>query len=108
VSDERIMRVTVRGRFGELSERASEYLQANQRDHQVPNSAYTPEGTLTYDSAIDSFSLRYEIRLVSDQPEAAATERGVGEAEHFLRAMGFDHRPLRASVTDAAAAWHRP
>ena len=37
-----------------------------------------------------------------------AADRGVGEAELFLRAMGFDHRPLKASVTDVATAWGRP
>jgi Family of unknown function (DUF6204) len=108
VSDDRIMRVTVRGRFGHLSPRATEYLRTNQLDHDVSNSAYTPEGTLTYDAAVDSFSLRYEIRLGADDPDGVAVDRGVDEAEHFLRAMGFDHRPLKVTVTDVAAAWIRP
>jgi hypothetical protein len=107
VSDERIMRVTVRGRFGDLSPRAAEYLRANQADHDMSNSAYTPDGTLTYDAAIDYFSLRYEIRMGADDSDGVAADRGVEEAGRFLRAMGFDHEPLRASVTDVAAAWNR-
>jgi hypothetical protein len=102
------MRVTVRGRFGHLTEIAAGYLRDNQLDHDVSNSAYTPDGTLTYDTAIDYFSLRYEIRVVADDPDEVAANRGVKEAVHFLRAMGFDHRPLKATVTDVAAAWRRP
>jgi hypothetical protein len=108
VNSERIMRVTVRGRFGDLSPRAVGYLQANQLDHDVSNSAYTPEGTLTYDAATDYFSLRYEIRIGTDDPDGVAADRGVNEAEQFLRAMGFDHRPLKVSVTDVAEVWNRP
>jgi hypothetical protein len=107
MKNERIMRVTVRGRFGALTPRASEYLRANQLDHDVSNSAYTPDGTLTYDTANDYFSLRYEIRVSADDPDGVAADRRVDEAEHFLRAMGFDHRPLRVTVTDVAAAWSR-
>ena len=108
MSNERIMRVTVRGRFGDLTPRASEYLRANQPDHDVSNSAYTPDGTLTYDTVIDYFSLRYEIRVGADDPDGMAADRGVEEAGRFLRAMGFDHRPLKVPVTDGAAAWSRP
>jgi hypothetical protein len=108
VSDERIMRVTVRGRFGDLTPRASEYLGTHQREHDVSNSAYTPEGTLTYDDAVDYFSLRYEIRMAAVDPDGVAAASGVEEAEHFLRAMGFDHRALKVTVTEVAAAWSRP
>jgi Family of unknown function (DUF6204) len=102
------MRVTVRGRFGNLTERAAEYLRDNQLDHDVSNSAYTREGTLTYDAAVDYFSLRYEIRVDADDLDEVAANRGVEEAGHFLRAMGFDHRPLKVTVTDVAAAWRGP
>ena len=44
------MRVTVRGRFGELGHEARAYLRANQDQHDVSRAAYTIEGTLTYDS----------------------------------------------------------
>jgi hypothetical protein len=108
MGDDRIMRVTVRSRFGHLSPRASEYLRANQLDHDVSNSAYTPEGTLTYEAAIDYFSIRYDIRMGADDPDEVASDRGVDQAEHFLRAMGFDHRPLKAKVTEVADVWNRP
>jgi Family of unknown function (DUF6204) len=103
----RVMRVTVRGRFGRLSARALDYLRSNLDQHDVYRSEYTVEGTLTYDTVIDYFSIRYEIRVGDNDPDIAAIDRGIAEARRFLTTMDFDHRSLCASATDAAAAWHR-
>jgi hypothetical protein len=105
VGGQRIMRVTVRGRFAELSNPALEYLRSNQDQHDVSRSKYTTEGTLTYDSLIDFFSIRYEIRLRDGEPDSLAAECAVGEAESFLRTMGFSCRDLRTSVMDMAGVW---
>lgn len=106
MSSERVFRVTVRGRFGELSETARSYLQAHAHEHDIFLSAYTAEGTLTYDSHIDFFNLRYEIRGEGDADDAG--EAALLEAEGFLSTMGFAHRGLKATVVDIAAMWDAP
>jgi hypothetical protein len=103
MSSQGIMRVIVRGRFGQLSVHALEYLRANQDQHEVHRSRFTPEGTLTYDSLIDFFSLRYEIRPTEDHSDSRAAERTLNEAERFFRTMGFTQRDLKTSVMDMGA-----
>jgi hypothetical protein len=105
VGSQRIMRVTVRGRFSELGAHASAYLRSNQDRHDVSRAEYTAEGTLTYDSLIDFFSMRYEIRLDHDDPDELAASRAVNEAEMFLRTIGFGYRDLKAVVMDMADVW---
>jgi hypothetical protein len=107
MSSQRIMRVIVRDRFGQLSVHALEYLRANQDQHEVHRSRFTPEGTLTYDSLIDFFSLRYEIQLTEDDRASLAAERANNEAERFLRTMGFTYRDLKTDVMDMGAVWTR-
>ncbi|MEQ1704277.1 MAG: DUF6204 family protein, partial [Ilumatobacteraceae bacterium] len=84
-ASERVFRVTVRGQFDALSDEARRYLTGAQTEHDLFVSAYTPEGTFTYDSRILFFNLRYELRSAaadaSTQVEAAALQ----EAELFLR-----------------------
>jgi hypothetical protein len=105
VSSQRIMRVTVQGRFSELSDPARQYLRANRDQHDVSRAAYTAEGTLTYDSLIDFFSLRYEIRLDEDDPDELAGAYAIREAEQFLGTMGFGYRGLKTTVMDMADVW---
>jgi hypothetical protein len=76
------MRVTVRGRFSDLGEYASEYLRSNQDQHDVSRAEYTLDGTLTDDSLIDFFSMRY-IRLGEDDPDELAATRAVRDAGPF-------------------------
>jgi hypothetical protein len=105
-ASERVYRVTVRGRFGELTDQARRYLTGAQAEHDLFVSAYTVEGTFTYDTRIAFFNLRYEVRLPSaTATEQAAGERGLAEAEAFLRTMGFPHRGLKVGVVDATAMW---
>jgi Family of unknown function (DUF6204) len=98
----RTFRVTIRGRFHELSDRARAYLEGAQAEHDIFVSAYTPEGSLTYDDRIDFFNLRYECR--ADDEDTAALEC-LEEAERFLDTMQFGHRDLRVAVTDLSAMW---
>ncbi|MCX6519288.1 MAG: DUF6204 family protein [Actinobacteria bacterium] len=99
---ERVHRVTVRGRFRDLDERARQYLVRAQPEHDIFVSAYTPEGTFTYDDRIQFFNLRYEVRAASAD-DAAVT--GEVEAEAFLRTMGFGHGDLKVDVVDVSAIW---
>lgn len=103
MSDERVHRVTVRGRFHDLSDEARRYLVTAQPEHDIFVSAFTAEGTFTYDERIAFFNLRYEVRGADDDAEAAA--RGMREAEQFLRTMRFGHKGLRAEVADVSAVW---
>jgi hypothetical protein len=100
---DRTYRVTVRGRFRDLSDEVRRYLQRTQPDHDIFVSAFTPEGTFTYDDRILFFNLRYEVRRPTE-PEAAAA--ALDEAETFLRTMRFGHSPLNADVFDTSGVWN--
>ena len=86
---ERVHRVTVRGQFRDLSEQSRQFLVRSKADHDIFVSAYTPEGTFTYDDRIQFFNLRYEIRCGGDDPIGLAAMTGEVEAETFLRTMGW-------------------
>ena len=102
---ERVHRVTVRGQFRDLSEQSRQFLVRSKADHDIFVSAYTPEGTFTYDDRIQFFNLRYEIRCGGDDPIGLAAMTGEVEAETFLRTMGFGHSELKVDVVDASAIW---
>ncbi len=97
-----VYRVTVRGQFKGLSDRSRAWLGASAAEHDIFLSAFTPEGTFTYDVHLRAFNLRYEVRLkdehetTAEDPAAVATK----EAELFLGTMGIGHGPLRAAVMD--------
>lgn len=103
MSLERVYRVTARGRFKDLSEQARSYLLKAQPDHDIFKSAFTTEGTFTYDEKVQFFNLRYEVRT-SEGSEAAGLI-AQKEAELFLKTLGYESHPLKVSVTDASAMW---
>ena len=98
----RVFRVTVRGQFHHLTDQARRYLAGAQAEHDIFLSAYTAEGTFTYDTRLQFFNLRYEVRLPSDAPAAEAGEGGLREAGEFLRTMGFGHHRLKVDVVDTS------
>ena len=63
-------------------------------------SAYTPEGTFTFDKAIDFFNLRYELRASGPDAPKTVEFEGLEEAERFLTTIGFGAKALKASVVD--------
>jgi hypothetical protein len=96
--------VTVRGRFAELTDEARRYLVRAQAEHDIFVSAFTPEGTFTYDERIMFFNLRYEVRCGSDgDPSATA----LTEASTFLRTMGFGYSHLKATPFEVSAVWNQ-
>jgi hypothetical protein len=105
MADPHIFRVTVRGRFSELSESQRDRLVEALDDHHITKSAYTSEGTFTYDANIYSFSLRYEIRAEGDRPDMAASERGMRQAQDFLETLGIGYSHLKAVTTDMQSMW---
>ena len=77
-----IHRVTVRGRFRDLTPDARAALEADAQAHDVLAAAFTPRGTLTYEPSVDFFTFRYEIR--TDDEERGLREAGavyLGELE---------------------------
>lgn len=97
-------RVTVRGRFHELDERARGYLQTHRAEHDIFLSGFTPEGTLTYDDRLDFFNLRYEVRLTGDEATPRrAVDVAEAEAEAFLRTLRLGYRNLHSDVMDLRA-----
>ena len=102
MGNERTFRVTVRGRFHELSERSRAYLQSARAEHDIFVSAYTPDGSLTYDDRLDFFNLRYEWR--ADDAETAGVEC-LEQSELFFGTLKFGFRDLRVNVVDLSAMW---
>ena len=101
-----VYRVTVRGRFADLDDRQRGRLIAALAEHDIFVSAYTPEGTFTYDHRLDFFNLRYEIRIdLGDSTVEVAAEAGLNEARLFLRTMNFPHRDLKVNVVDMTTMW---
>ena len=97
--------MTVRGRFHDLTDSAHRYLVGAQPEHDIFVSAYTPEGTLTYDERILFFNLRYEIRASGPDAESDAITEATVEAETFLTTMGFGYQGLSAKAADLSAMW---
>ena len=107
-SNERVFRVTVRGRFLDLTAKARSYLVGGVDEHDIMKSGYTGEGTFTYDKRIDFFNFRYEVRVGGDDPETAAHVHGLVETEGFLNTMGFGFRDLKVTLVDMSAMWADP
>ena len=99
---EATFRVTVRGRFAALSDQARAYLVGARAEHDIFKSAYTAEGTFTYDDRIDFFNLRYEMRAADAD---AASVIGLDEAAAFLGTMKFAYRDLKVNAVDMSAIW---
>ncbi len=96
-----VHRVTVRGQFQDLSDRARSWLRASLDEHDIMRSSFTEEGVLTYDAHLRFFNLRYEVRL--RDPAGDPCEVALAEAGRFLRVLGLTHGPLRAASMDMSA-----
>ncbi len=109
----KIFRAVVRGHFSGLDDATSAALIEVGDEHTYFDSAFTADGTFTYDNQLVAFNLRYEMRFVPDDPtdpddtvtapevEAAAMER----ATAWLDSKGYGHRSVTVSVTDMASMW---
>jgi hypothetical protein len=98
-----VFRVTVRGQFAGLSAQSRAFLTRALADHDILRSAYTPEGTFTYDAALAFFNLRYELRASGPDAAALVELEALDEAERFLATMGLGAQRLRADVVDMSA-----
>lgn len=103
--DTRVFRVRVSGQFDTLSESERRFLSRSAADHSPSSAEFGQEPNLTYPSALDSFSVRIEVRLDRDAEtggdmSALAAEEAIGEAGLFLNVLSIPHRRLRATVTE--------
>ncbi len=103
MSVEKIYRVTVRGRFQNLDDTTRAYLAREQSEHDIFKSAYTAEGTFTYDARLLFFNLRYEVRSADGADDAGTV--GLLEADMFLRTLGLGFTGLKVDVVDTSAMW---
>lgn len=105
---EQVYRITVRGRFHQLSDEARRQLAANVTEHEIFRSAFTREGTLVYDARLQFFNLRYEVRVDSSEPEPLelASMLALTEAETFLRTMRYGYTGLRVAAHDVTNLWN--
>ncbi|HEX2575363.1 MAG TPA: DUF6204 family protein [Aquihabitans sp.] len=105
----KVYRVVVRGQFADLDDDVRTALLAEAAEHDLFRSAFTPDGTFTYDDRLISFNLRYEVRLADDHehadPAAAVATGCVERAASWLTAVGIGHKHLRATASDMADAW---
>lgn len=103
MSAEIVYRVTVRGRFDDLADATRAYLAREQNHHDIFKSAYTAEGTFTYDERIMFFNLRYEVRTTKGADDADMIGRL--EAESFLQTLGYGYTALKVTVVDTSTMW---
>lgn len=103
MEQQRVFRITVRGRFRDLSAAARAALVRSQPEHDLFLSAFTEEGTFTYDERIQFFNLRYEVRAEGDDASGTAGLTAEVEAETFLRTLGYGHHALKVDVVDVSA-----
>lgn len=103
-----IYRVIVRGRFDDLGPTSRAELLAAADDHDALRAAFTRAGTLVYDRRLDFFSLRYEVRVSSDEnadPTAAAFADAVEKASRYLAERGLGFRHLVPTGSDLTRIW---
>ena len=112
-----VFRVVVRGEFADLTSDQREALLAEAEEHDIFRSAFTTDGTFTYDRRLVAFNLRYEIRLDVDLPlpqaglsfpESQETQAVAVAMEHALTDLsgwGLSHKRLRASAADMSEMW---
>jgi hypothetical protein len=109
----KIYRAVVRGHFSEIDDATRAALVAAADEHDYFHSAFTADGTFTYDPQLVAFNVRYEMRFVPNDPsdlddtvtdaevETAAMKRAVA----WLDSNSYDHKHLTVSVTDMTSMW---
>ncbi|WP_086667247.1 DUF6204 family protein [Lentzea kentuckyensis] len=93
---EHTYRVTVRGRFADLTDDQRSSLRERLEGFDFLRSGgFSEEGALTFDEKLDFFSYRV-ILTAAEKPDDA----GLRRATTALDALGVDFKGLRATVTD--------
>lgn len=101
-----VHRVVVRGHFADLGADQRAALLAEADQHDIFDSAFTADGTFTYDDRLVAFNLRYEIRTDDEaDPPVDPIELGTAKAIEALEGWGLEFKHLRASATDMSRVW---
>lgn len=105
----KIFRVVVRGQFTDLDQETRDRLVAEAPEHDIFKSAFTTDGTFTYDPSLVSFNVRYETRVADSHPGtdpgSAAVAMAIERASSWLSSVGIGHKHVRATATDMASMW---
>lgn len=107
----KIYRVVVRGQFADLSEKTKADLLADAEAHDYLHSAFTKDGTFTYDERLVAFNIRYEVRLSDDEFSSALDAEefiklsSMERASAWLDESGYPHKKLTCTFTDMATIW---
>jgi hypothetical protein len=102
----KIFRVVVRGHFDGLGDGDRRMLLDHAADHDIMRSAFTREGTFTYDTQLVAFNYRYEVRHTDPAPdEHAIGGAAIDRARADLTVRGLMAKHLRVTVTDMASVW---
>jgi Family of unknown function (DUF6204) len=97
---ERTYRVVVRGFFDGLDDARRTALLGRLADHDIFASAFTEDGTLTYDEQLSAFSHRVVVRVdAGPGEEDDAATAGELSALEALDRLGVAARRLRVAVT---------
>lgn len=102
----RILRVTVRGWFRDLTDGQRASLLDTAAEHDVVSvGAFTEAGTLTYERSLHTFTFRVQLRADGDDAEGQVLQRAVATADARVSALGVEHRDVRATAQDMADIW---
>lgn len=115
--DVQIFRVIVRGRFGPLEPATREALWTAAGDHDIvtAGATFTAAGTLSYDTRLDFFSYRIEVRVPDDEADgpdgpdparAVAFERATAIAAADLERRRLPWRQLSPTGSNMADIWN--
>ena len=97
---QRTYRVIVRGVFDGLDDGQRASLRDRLADHDLFSSAFTEQGSLTYDGSLSAFSHRVVVHVeAGPQEEDDAHAAGQLSAMERLDADGLGYRRLRSTVT---------
>lgn len=103
----KIFRVVVRGQFAGLDDAQRVALLDKAAEHDYLKSAFTKDGTLTYDEQLVAFNFRYEVRHAEPVPdEETIGATSVERATKTLGGMGLTAKHVRSTVTDMATIWN--
>ncbi|WP_369258243.1 DUF6204 family protein [Geodermatophilus amargosae] len=96
----RTYRVVVRGVLDGLDDDRRAWLRAHAAEHDLFASAFTEEGSTTYDSTLTAFSHRVVVRVdAGPGEEAEACTAGELSALQWLEDAGVGFRRLRSTAT---------
>ena len=105
LQDERVYRVSVRGRFGPLDGASRARLEAAAPCHDVVLAEFTERGTLAYGLPLQTFTFRYQLRERGEDTELKAMAEARSRAIASLAALGVGYRELQIRAMDMDDLW---